>query len=222
LSGGVDRQGQVQRDRAARAKPQSPHRESRERDAAQELNAESPGKGYRTGPDTRRMPDNYDPDMWKLALAFMDAAEFYGVELEVSSYRTYALLLRRIGKTKLREKHENWVKIVDAMIKEFWKNDVDLGDEAWAINQFTGIDTFRGLAQWAIGKLTQRPVGHVNEIERADTPQRQARRAAAKAKRDAQPVPAREPRTYTDEGAAELRAHARTKIDELKQKWGFE
>lgn len=175
---------------------------------------EDDGEGYRAGPELDRCPKKYDPEIWRLALAFMREAEKYDVELEVSIYRTYALLFRRIGKTKLRSR-KNWIELVEKMIAEFWENDVDTSDQAWAINQFVGVETFRNLAKWAIrqGKPdVSADDWHSQDEYWAKIRQRGAeRRAQRKADREAAIA---RMQTYEDpEAEREIRARARKFID---------
>lgn len=132
-----------------------------------------------------RLPNGYDPDVWTLTLEFIAEAEKYGVELDISSYRTYALLLRRLGRTKLRDR-KNWMEIVSKMIAEFWENDVEVSGEAWAITQFTGVETFTGLAKWAIRMLAPEPeVVAVHDGTRPESEGAAKRKAAAQRRKQA-------------------------------------
>jgi hypothetical protein len=158
---------------------------------------------YRSDPDM--LPPGFDEDIWKLTLAFHNRAESCGVELDTPYHMTYQLLRRSILRTKIRDR-ENWVVIVEQMIAEFWDNDVELANQAWAIEQFTGPETFKGLYGWVLRKTAPDPAWRTNDRSYLkDWP-----RAKPRMHED---TPVLEPRTYTDEEAAALRTRVRARID---------
>jgi hypothetical protein len=186
--------------------------------AAVECLAEFRVELARLDKDPDACPADYAEDIWNLAIYFRTAAEQRGVELRTQPPVMYKLLLRRIDATKRRNGEslrtvKNWVQLVEKMVDEFWDYEVDQDGEAWAIDQFCGVETFRGLAQWVIHMLAPRPAGRVAESQPSE------RGAKVRAE-----VRAREERAeaYAAMTPEERQAQLHARVASLREKWGSE
>jgi hypothetical protein len=205
LSGDIGRHAEVQRQK--REQHRTPGRPA-QRETAPSFDTQPPG--HRAGPDLRKTPKGYDPEVWQLALLFTDKADDYDVELVTGPVLVYGKMFRRISKTKLRSR-KNWVSVVEKMIAEFWDNQVTIATEAYAIDEFCGVETFKGLAQWAlreqINAATEWRIENMSGIR-----ERGGRRRAERAER----ATIRAARVdYEDEESVQrFRDRVRAKIDE--------
>lgn len=109
--------------------------------------------------DLDACPRGYDPAVWDVTMYFIQAAESYGVELATGKLLVYAHLCRRIMQVKgMTRPWPFWAALVKMMIDEFWAEEVFLAREAYAVDQFCGVETFTMLLDWALFRSRERPV----------------------------------------------------------------
>jgi hypothetical protein len=87
--------------------------------------------------DRDAAPAGYDADIWRLAVEFQSTAESWDVGLAAGLPILYAGIARRLASSGLRET-PGWATTASRMIKVFWDDEVDPGNETYAIDQFTG------------------------------------------------------------------------------------